>query len=163
EKHPEMNAAYASTGGAPQLVTHASVNFGVAIDTEKKGERVLLVPCIKRADALDFPGFLAAYDALVSKGRAGTLGVDDFADTTISLTNPGPLGTTLSVPRLMSGQGTIVGTGAIGYPAQYAGLSEETIASLGLSKVMTLTSTYDHRIIQGAQSGAFLGRVEALL
>ena len=163
DAHPEMNSAYESIDGAPHLLARDGVNFGIAIDTEKKGERVLLVPSIKRADTLDFPAFLAAYDALVAKGRAGTLGVDDFAGTTISLTNPGTLGTTLSVPRLMPGQGTIVGTGAIGYPAQYAGLPEETIASLGLSKVMTLTSTYDHRIIQGAQSGAFLGRVEALL
>jgi len=163
EAHPAMNASYASPGGVPHRVPHRSIRLGVAVDTEKQGERVLLVPNVKDAGSLDFPGFLAAYDALVQKARSGSLTADDFAGTTVSITNPGTIGTTLSVPRLMAGQGAIVGVGAIGYPPQYAGLAEETITRLGLSKVMALTSTYDHRVIQGAESGAFLATVENLL
>jgi 2-oxoglutarate dehydrogenase E1 component len=163
EKHPAMNAAFEVVSGVPHETLRRGVNLGIAVDTERKGERVLLVPTIKNAQALDFPGFVAAYDDRVARARAGTLSVDDFAGTTVSLTNPGTLGTTMSVPRLMPGQGTIVGTGAIGYPPQYAGMGEERVAALGLSKVMTLTSTYDHRVIQGATSGAFLATIEALL
>jgi 2-oxoglutarate dehydrogenase E1 component len=161
--HPAMNAAYAAVDGAPHRVPHASIRLGVAIDTQKQGERVLLVPNVKDAGSLDFPGFLAAYDALVHRARTGSLTAEDFAGTTVSLTNPGTLGTTLSVPRLMPGQGAIIGLGAIGYPPEYSGLSDEAIAGLGLSKVMTLTSTYDHRVIQGAESGSFLATVERLL
>jgi 2-oxoglutarate dehydrogenase E1 component len=163
EKHPAMTAAYEDVAGAPHARRPTAVQLGIAVDTERKGERVLLVPNIKNVLALDFPGFIAAYDDRVTRARAGTLGVDDYADTTVSLTNPGTLGTTLSVPRLMPGQGTIVGIGAIGYPAEYAGAAPESLARLGLSKVMTLTSTYDHRVIQGAESGAFLATVESLL
>ena len=163
ESHPEMNAAYTEIDGKPHVLPRAGVNLGVAIDTEKKGERILVVPNVKHAHGLDFPGFLAAYDDVVARARAGTLRVDDFADTTVTLTNPGTIGTTLSVPRLMAGQGVIVGAGSIGYPPEYAGMSAEAIAGLGLSKTMTLTSTYDHRVIQGAESGAFLATVEKLL
>ncbi|HEX4823665.1 MAG TPA: multifunctional oxoglutarate decarboxylase/oxoglutarate dehydrogenase thiamine pyrophosphate-binding subunit/dihydrolipoyllysine-residue succinyltransferase subunit [Candidatus Polarisedimenticolaceae bacterium] len=163
EKHPVMNGAYEEVAGVPHARAPRSVNFGVAVDTERKGERILVVPNVKNAQTLDFPGFVAAYDDRVAKARAGTLGVDDYSGTTISLTNPGTLGTTLSVPRLMPGQGAIVGTGAIGYPPEYAGMSDERIAGLGLSKTVTLTSTYDHRVIQGAASGAFLATIESLL
>jgi 2-oxoglutarate dehydrogenase E1 component len=163
ESQPEMNAAYAEIDDKPHVLLHAGVNLGVAVDTEKQGERLLVVPNVKHAERLDFPGFLAAYDGLVARARSGTLSLEDFADTTITLTNPGTIGTTLSVPRLMAGQGVIVGTGAIGYPPEYAGLSAEAISNLGLSKVMTLTSTYDHRVIQGAESGAFLATIEKLL
>ncbi|HJQ97066.1 MAG TPA: multifunctional oxoglutarate decarboxylase/oxoglutarate dehydrogenase thiamine pyrophosphate-binding subunit/dihydrolipoyllysine-residue succinyltransferase subunit, partial [Candidatus Polarisedimenticolaceae bacterium] len=161
--HPAMNASYVAVDGVPYRVAHRTIRLGIAVDTEKQGERVLLVPNVKDAGALDFPGFLAAYDALVHKARTGALTADDFAGTTVSITNPGTVGTTMSVPRLMPGQGVIVGLGAIGYPAQYAGMSEETIARIGLSRVMTITSTYDHRVIQGAASGAFLATVEKLL
>ena len=161
--HPAMNASYAAPGGVPHRVPHRSIRLGVAVDTEKQGERVLLVPNIKDAGSLDFPAFLSSYDTLVQKARTGALSADDFAGTTVSITNPGTIGTTLSVPRLMVGQAAIVGVGAIEYPPQYAGLADETIARLGLSKVMALTSTYDHRVVQGAESGAFLATVEKLL
>ena len=116
-------------------------------------KRQLLVPAVKAAEAMDFTGFWSAYEDLVRRARNGKLGVDDFAGTTISLTNPGTLGTVHSVPRLMQGQGAIIGVGALEYPAEYQGASPETLARLAVSKTMTLTSTYDHRIIQGAQSG----------
>ncbi len=112
---------------------------------------------------MTFAQFWAAYEDIVRKARAGSLTAEDFAGTTISLTNPGTLGTNHSVPRLMSGQGTIVGVGAMEYPAEFQGASDERLADLGISKIITLTSTYDHRIIQGAESGDFLRRVHALL
>ncbi|WP_308010013.1 multifunctional oxoglutarate decarboxylase/oxoglutarate dehydrogenase thiamine pyrophosphate-binding subunit/dihydrolipoyllysine-residue succinyltransferase subunit [Isoptericola luteus] len=154
---PVMNAHYDLVDGKPHIVQPAHVGFGLAIDLAKPdGTRQLLVPSVKKAEELDFAGFWAAYEELVRKARGGKLGMDDFAGTTISLTNPGGIGTVHSVPRLMAGQGTIIGVGAMDYPAEFAGASEEQLARMGISKVMTITSTYDHRIIQGAQSGEFL-------
>lgn len=154
---PVMNASFTETNGKPAVVHPAHVNFGLAIDLAKPdGSRQLLVPNIKKAETLDFAQFWTAYDDLVRRARAGKLGVDDFAGTTVSLTNPGGIGTVHSVPRLMAGQGAILGVGAMDYPAEFAGSSTERLARLGISKVLTITSTYDHRIIQGAQSGEFL-------
>ncbi|WP_433497788.1 multifunctional oxoglutarate decarboxylase/oxoglutarate dehydrogenase thiamine pyrophosphate-binding subunit/dihydrolipoyllysine-residue succinyltransferase subunit [Sphaerimonospora sp. CA-214678] len=164
ETMPEMNHSYAEVDGKPVLVKPEHVGLGLAIDVQKEdGSRQLLVPSIKEAETLDFRGFWVAYEEIVRKARAGKLAVEDFQGTTISLTNPGTIGTVHSVPRLMPGQGTIVGVGAMEYPAEYQGASADTLSRLAISKVMTLTSTYDHRIIQGAQSGDFLRRIHQLL
>ncbi|WP_159808218.1 multifunctional oxoglutarate decarboxylase/oxoglutarate dehydrogenase thiamine pyrophosphate-binding subunit/dihydrolipoyllysine-residue succinyltransferase subunit [Cellulomonas citrea] len=161
---PSMNSTYVEQDGKPAVLAPAHVNLGIAIDLAKPdGTRQLLVPSIKKADTLTFAQFWAAYEDVIRRARAGKLEVSDFAGTTISLTNPGTIGTTHSVPRLMPGQGTIVGVGAMEYPAQYAGTSEDRLNDMGVSKVLTLTSTYDHRIIQGAQSGDFLRIVGAKL
>ncbi len=161
---PEMNHAYAEVDGKPGVVSPAHVNFGLAIDLPAKdGSRQLLVPSIKAAETLDFAHWWGAYEDLVRRARGGALGVPDFAGTTISLTNPGTIGTVHSVPRLVQGQGTIIGVGAMDYPAEYQGASAETLARLAVSKTLTLTSTYDHRIIQGAQSGEFLRLVHGKL
>ncbi|MHB1614169.1 MAG: multifunctional oxoglutarate decarboxylase/oxoglutarate dehydrogenase thiamine pyrophosphate-binding subunit/dihydrolipoyllysine-residue succinyltransferase subunit, partial [Actinomycetes bacterium] len=150
--------------GKPVLVAPEQVNLGIAIDLAKPdGTRSLVVPCIKNAAAMDFSAFWAAYEDLIRRARGGRLVVDDFAGTTLSLTNPGTLGTVHSMPRLMAGQGTIIGVGAMEYPAQWQGASPETINRHAVSTVLTLTSTYDHRIIQGAQSGEFLRRIHQLL
>jgi len=161
---PEMNDSYAEVDGKPTLVHPGHVNLGLAIDTRKDdGSRQLLVPNIKSAETMDFRQFWQAYEDVVRKARSGKLTVEDFAGTTISLTNPGTIGTEHSVPRLMAGQGCIVGVGAMQYPAAYQGASDETMARLAISKTVTLTSTYDHRIIQGAQSGDFLRLIHQLL
>jgi 2-oxoglutarate dehydrogenase E1 component len=161
---PEMNYSFAEAEGKPVLVEPAHVNLGVAIDVRKDdGSRQLLVPNVKSAETMDFRQFWTAYEEVVRKARTGKLAVEDFAGTTISLTNPGTIGTEHSVPRLLSGQGCIVGVGAMEYPAAYQGASDETLARLAISKTVTLTSTYDHRIIQGAQSGEFLKVVHSLL
>ena len=161
---PEMNESYAEADGKPVLVRPDSVNLGLAIDVRKDdGSRQLLVPSIKHAQDMDFRQFWMAYEEVIRKARTGKLAVEDFAGTTISLTNPGTIGTEHSVPRLMAGQGCIVGVGAMEYPAAYQGASAETIARLAISKTVTLTSTYDHRIIQGAQSGEFLRAIDRLL
>src|ERR1700723_3268135 len=159
-----MNASYAEEDGKPFLAAPRHVNLGLAIDLKAKdGSRQLLVRNIKAAEEMDFRQFWTAYEDVVRKARNGKLAVPDFQGTTISLTNPGTIGTEHSVPRLMPGQGTIVGVGAMEYPAAYQGASEETMAKLAISKTVTLTSTYDHRIIQGAQSGDFLRVVHSLL
>jgi len=161
---PEMNRAYAEENGKPAVAIPSQVNLGLAIDIENTdGSRQLLVPNIKSADAMDFRQFWTAYQDIVRKARAGKLAVSDFAGTTTSITNPGTIGTVHSVPRLMPGQGCIVGVGAMEYPAAFQGASEETLARLAISKQITLTSTYDHRIIQGAQSGEFLRVIHELL
>ncbi len=162
---PQMNDSFTVTEqGKPALVTPAHVNFGLAIDVPKPdGSRTLLVPSIKAAEAMDFAQFWATYEDIVRKARVGKLSVEDFAGTTITLTNPGGIGTVHSVPRLMQGQGAIIGVGAMDYPAEWQGASAETLARNAVAKVMTLTSTYDHRIIQGAQSGEFLRRIHQYL
>jgi multifunctional 2-oxoglutarate metabolism enzyme len=161
---PEMNRGFAEADGKPSVVTPAHVNLGLAIDVVKPdGSRSLLVPNIKRSETMDFAQFWTAYEDIVRRARENKLTADDFAGTTISLTNPGTIGTVHSVPRLMSGQGTILGVGALEYPAEWQGASEETITRNAVSKILTLTSTYDHRIIQGAQSGEFLRRLHHLL
>jgi len=161
---PEMNESYGEADGKPVLVQPEHVNLGLAIDIRKDdGSRQLLVPSIKSAEGMDFRQFWMAYEDVVRKARTGKLTVEDFAGTTITLTNPGTIGTEHSVPRLMAGQGCIVGVGAMEYPAAYQGASEETLARLAISKTVTLTSTYDHRIIQGAQSGDFLRLIHRLL
>jgi len=163
EKHPGMNAGFADAQGAPHRLGRTAVNLGLAIDVEKKEGRGLVVPNIKDAGGLDFPSFVAAYDDRVARARQSKLALDDFAQTTVSITNPGTLGTSMSVPRLMPGQGLILGIGSIGYPAEFAGTAPEVLSELGVSKTMVLTSTYDHRVIQGAESGALLATLEALL
>ncbi|MBI5510284.1 MAG: multifunctional oxoglutarate decarboxylase/oxoglutarate dehydrogenase thiamine pyrophosphate-binding subunit/dihydrolipoyllysine-residue succinyltransferase subunit [Deltaproteobacteria bacterium] len=163
EKHPAMNAEYVAQAERRYLRQRPAVNLGLAIDVERKGERSLVVPNIKDVGRLRFPDFVSKHDALVAAARQGKLAVDDLTGTTVSITNPGMLGTAMSVPRLMATQGAVFGVGRIGYPPELAGMSPKVISELGLSKVMTVTSTYDHRVIQGAESGAFLGTLERLL
>jgi 2-oxoglutarate dehydrogenase E1 component len=160
---PEMNNSYAEVDGKPNLVTPAHINLGLAIDIKKGETRQLLVPSIKACESMDFAAFWTAYEDVVTKAREGKLTVADFQGTTISLTNVGGLGTNHSVPRLMTGQAAIIGVGAMEYPPEWQGASADAIARNAISKVMTLTSTYDHRVIQGAQSGEFLRRVHQLL
>ncbi|WP_238581587.1 multifunctional oxoglutarate decarboxylase/oxoglutarate dehydrogenase thiamine pyrophosphate-binding subunit/dihydrolipoyllysine-residue succinyltransferase subunit [Demequina aestuarii] len=163
-EQPAMNVSFAEDDGKPAMRTPEHINFGLAIDLDKgDGVRQLLVPNVKGVDSMDFAKFWAAYESIVRKARTGALQADDFQGTTITLTNPGTIGTVHSVPRLMQGQGAIIGVGAMDYPAEYQGASEETVARLGVSKVLTLTSTYDHRVIQGAQSGDFLSLVHKKL
>ena len=161
---PAMNDAYTEEGGKPALARPEHVNLGLAIDVQTAdGSRQLLVPNIKAAEEMDFRLFWTTYEDVVRRARGGKLAVEDFQGTTATITNPGTIGTVHSVPRLMPGQGVIVGVGAMEYPAEYAGASEETLARLAISKAVTLTSTYDHRIIQGAQSGEFLKKIHELL
>ncbi|HVG38793.1 MAG TPA: multifunctional oxoglutarate decarboxylase/oxoglutarate dehydrogenase thiamine pyrophosphate-binding subunit/dihydrolipoyllysine-residue succinyltransferase subunit, partial [Pyrinomonadaceae bacterium] len=164
QKYPQLNDGYAETNGAPARVRRTEINLGLAIDLEKKdGTRTLLVPNIKNAGAMDFHAFLRAYNDTVKRARDGKLQVSDFQNTTISLTNPGTLGTVASMPRLMAGQSVIIATGAIEYPAEYHAMAPEALSQLGISRSLTISSTYDHRIIQGAESGSFLAYVHELL
>jgi 2-oxoglutarate dehydrogenase E1 component len=161
---PALNQAYTESGPDSFRVTREHVNIGLAVDVAgKDGARSLKVPSVKNAQSMNFAQFLAAYDDLVARARTNKLTVPDFEGTTISLTNPGTVGTVGSIPRLMPGQGAIIATGAIDYPPEYRGVPEDVRTSLGLSKVMTVTCTYDHRVIQGAESGMFLARLQALL
>jgi len=164
DKYPQLNDGFALLDGKPARVRRTEVNLGVAIDIQKKdGTRTLLVPNVKGANALTFSQFLRAYDDVVKRARDGKLGLPDFQDTSISLTNPGTIGTVASTPRLMAGQSVIIATGAIEYPAEYHAMMPEALSQLGISKTLTISSTYDHRIIQGAESGAFLAHVHELL
>ena len=157
---PVMAHHYAEVEGKPQRIDDGAVNLGLAVDVERRdGSRALMVPVIADAGRRSFAEFLAAYGELVEKARTNALSADDMVGANLTLTNPGGLGTVASVPRLMVGQGTIVATGAIAYPVGLGAVAK----AIGAEKVMSMTSTYDHRIIQGAESGRFLGRIEAYL
>lgn len=161
---PQLNDGFDVIDGNPVRLKRPDINLGVAIDLQKKdGTRTLLVPNIKGANKLRFSQFLAAYDDVVKRAREGKLQIPDFQGTTISLTNPGTIGTVASTPRLMAGQSLIIATGAIEYPAEYQAMAPEALSQLGISKAINISSTYDHRIVQGAESGAFLARVHELL
>jgi 2-oxoglutarate decarboxylase len=164
KEFPVMVRVFAEQDGKPFAIEGGPVNLGIAVDVEKKdGSHTLMVPAIKGADGLDFTCFHSNYEELIAKTRENKLSADDFQGTNISLTNPGGIGTMASVPRLLSGQSAIIATGSIAYPPQWSHASPDRLRQLGVSKVMTLTSTYDHRVIQGAESGAFLRRIEQLL
>jgi 2-oxoglutarate decarboxylase len=161
---PSQNVYYDVIDGKPSVVAPAHVGLGIAIDIPKPdGTRALLVPAIKNADTLTFSEYLSAYEDLVSRARKNKLTAEDFKGASVSLTNPGGIGTEHSVPRLMKGQGCIIGAGALDYPAEFQGASEHTLVELAIGKTITLTSTYDHRVIQGAGSGEFLKKVHELL
>ncbi len=161
---PVMTRVFEMRDGKPFAIEGGPVNLGIAVDIERKdGSRSLMVPAIKGSDGLDFASFHSYYEELIKKTRESKLTADDFQGTNISLTNPGGIGTISSVPRLLSGQSAIIATGSIAYPPEWAHAGPDRIKQLGVSKVMTMTSTYDHRVIQGAESGSFLRRIEQLL
>jgi 2-oxoglutarate decarboxylase len=164
KKFPNMNRHFAEVDGKPNAVTPEHVNLGLAIDLQgKDGNRQLVVAAIKGCETMQFGQFIAGYEDIVRRARDGKLTAEDFSGVTISLTNPGTIGTVHSVPRLMRGQGAILGVGAMEYPAEFQGASDERISELGVGKLVTFTSTYDHRIIQGAESGDFLRTIHELL
>jgi 2-oxoglutarate dehydrogenase E1 component len=164
EAMPVMNSIYVERDAKPHVLRPDHVNLGLAVDTKRPdGSRTLLVPNIKAAETLDFAAFVSAYEQIIGRVRANKLTVEDFAGTTVTITNPGTVGTVMSVPRLMAGQAAIIGVGAIDYPAEYRGADPATLAELAVGKTVTLTSTYDHRVIQGAESGEFLAKLQALL
>jgi 2-oxoglutarate decarboxylase len=164
QANPTLNHAFTESNGEPCRILRNEINLGIAVDVAGKGGgRSLMVPNIKNAGSLDFARYAAAFDDLVSRARGGKLTTPDFQGTTISLTNPGTVGTMASMPRLMVGQGAIIAVGAMDFPAEYRGVTQEMRSMLGISKVMSVTCTYDHRIIQGAESGAFLGVLQSLL
>lgn len=164
KEFPNMNNSFAFSDGKPQLVNKKHINLGIAVDTARKdGTRSLIVPNIKKAETMNFKEFADAYSALVNKARTNSIEPADFQGTTITLTNPGGIGTVSSTPRLMNGQGAIIAVGAIEYPAEFKAMHETAIAAFGIGKVMNITSTYDHRIIQGAESGEFLKSIDDLL
>jgi multifunctional 2-oxoglutarate metabolism enzyme len=161
---PVMGHGYAEDGGKPQRVVPGTIGLGLAVDVERKdGTRSLVVPVLRDASEMGFTAFAARYDELVAGARDNTLQPNAYQGANITLTNPGGIGTVASVPRLMPGQGTIVATGAIGYPPGLTAVDPVRLRELGVQKVMTMTSTYDHRVIQGAESGAFLRRIDQLL
>ncbi len=162
--HPAMTKSYhEDADGTPYVHQPDHINMGLAVDIQRKNGRVLLVPNIKEVDTLTFAEYWRAYEDMIRLVQSNKLSPEMFENTTATLTNPGGLGTVGSVPRLMKGQSAIIGVGAIDYPAQFKGSDPRTVASLGIGKVITMTSTYDHRVIQGAESGLFLRSMETYL
>ena len=164
ERTPNMKNSYGYHDGSHVRIERGGVHLGLAVDTTRKdGSRILLVPSIKHAERLTFSEFAAAYDGLIAKARTNKLSPEDLTGANVTLTNPGMIGTVMSVPRLMEGQGTIVAAGSIEYPAEFQAMMPDVLSSLAISKTVTITSTYDHRVIQGAESGEFLQHIHQLL
>ncbi|MDD8017181.1 MAG: multifunctional oxoglutarate decarboxylase/oxoglutarate dehydrogenase thiamine pyrophosphate-binding subunit/dihydrolipoyllysine-residue succinyltransferase subunit [Bacteroidota bacterium] len=164
KKYPNINGSFARVEGQPFRDQKPEINIGIAVDmTRKDGTRTLLVPNIKNVGEIHFDEFVERYDSIIDKARKSALDPSDFQGTSITLTNPGTVGTVSSTPRLMPGQGAIIATGMIGYDAAHQGMSSQTLSALGVSKVMNITCTYDHRVIQGAESGQFLEYIHSLL
>jgi 2-oxoglutarate decarboxylase len=164
EKYPNMKNSYGVQNGTPVRIERGGINLGLAVDTTRKdGSRILLVPSIKNAERLSFDQYAAAYDDIIKRARTNKLTPEELTGANITLTNPGGIGTVMSVPRLMEGQGTIVAAGAIEYPAEFQAMMPDVLSTLAISKVVTITSTYDHRVIQGAESGEFLQYIHQLL
>ncbi|MBU3699605.1 MAG: multifunctional oxoglutarate decarboxylase/oxoglutarate dehydrogenase thiamine pyrophosphate-binding subunit/dihydrolipoyllysine-residue succinyltransferase subunit, partial [Candidatus Kapabacteria bacterium] len=164
EKYPNMKNSYGLQDGTPVRIERGGINLGLAVDTTRKdGSRILLVPSIKNAERLSFEEYAAAYDDVIRRARTNKLTPEELSGANITLTNPGGIGTVMSVPRLMEGQGTIVAAGAIEYPAEFQAMMPDVLSTLAISKVVTITSTYDHRVIQGAESGEFLQYIHQLL
>lgn len=164
KRFPNVNNSFAVLDGKPHLVKKSYINLGIAVDTVRKdGTRSLIVPNIKDAGSLNFAEFSDKYNELINKSRTGKIEPADFQNTTITLTNPGGIGTISSTPRLLSGQGAIIAVGAIDYPSEFKAMHPSSLAAFGVGKVMNITSTYDHRIIQGAESGEFLREIDNLL
>jgi multifunctional 2-oxoglutarate metabolism enzyme len=164
KEYPSLNHGFGMIDDVPSRIENEDINLGIAIDVEKKdGSRTLLVPNIKRADKMTFSQFFHAYNEQVKKAREGKLEIADFQGTTISLTNPGTIGTVASNPRLMAGQSAIIATGAIEYPSEYQAMTSAALSQIGISKKLTITNTYDHRVIQGAESGMFLALISEYL
>jgi len=163
-RHPALTTAYVELDGTPHRVPGSQVNLGIAVDVERKdGSRGLVVPVIRDAAGKSFSEFHAVYESLVERARGSKLMPDAFQGANMTLTNPGGIGTVASVPRLMPGQGSIIAVGAIDYPPAFSDVSDDRLREFGIAKVMTITSTYDHRVIQGAESGEFLRTVDRLL
>lgn len=162
--HPDMNVRYEIQDGKPTVVQPEHVNLGLAIDLpQKDGSRALVVAAIKEAENKSFAEFIDAYQDIVDRSRKNKLTMDDFSGVTINLTNPGGIGTRHSIARLTKGSGSIIGVGSMDYPAEFAGTSADRLADLGVGRLVTLTSTYDHRVIQGAESGEFLRTIGQLI
>jgi 2-oxoglutarate dehydrogenase E1 component len=163
-KHPNMQSSYSFRDGKSFKVVNNAVNVGLAVDVERRdGTRLLLVPSLKNSETMNFSEFINGLDGIIKKARNNKLTVDDLQGATVTLTNPGMIGTSASVPRLMKGQGLIIATGAIDYPAEFQAVRPEVINNIAVSKVVTVTSTYDHRVIQGAESALFLAYIHELL
>ncbi|MBU2491369.1 MAG: multifunctional oxoglutarate decarboxylase/oxoglutarate dehydrogenase thiamine pyrophosphate-binding subunit/dihydrolipoyllysine-residue succinyltransferase subunit [Bacteroidetes bacterium] len=164
KKFRSLNNSFTFIDDKPTLIKKTYINLGIAVDMIRKdGSRSLMVPNIKKAGLMNFREFFEAYNNLIDRARNGKIEPSDFQGTTLTLTNPGGMGTVSSTPRLMTGQGCIIAAGAIDYPAEFKAMNTASLASLGVGKVMNITSTYDHRIIQGAESGEFLAEVDNLL
>lgn len=162
--HPDMNVRYELKDGKPYVIQPEHINLGLAIDLpQKDGSRALVVAAIKECETKSFSEFVEAYEDIVTRSRKNKLTMDDFSGVTINLTNPGGIGTRHSIARLTKGAGSIIGVGSMDYPAEFAGASADRLADLGVGRLVTLTSTYDHRVIQGAESGEFLRTIGQLL
>jgi len=162
--YPPINDSFGIIDDKPVRVKKAYINLGIAVDlTRKDGIRSLMVPNIKKAGEMNFRQFVLKFNELVEKARTGKIEPSDFQGTTITLTNPGGIGTVSSNARLLTGQGAIIAVGAIQYSAEFKAMHDTALAAFGVGKVMNITSTYDHRIIQGAESGEFLKEIDELL
>lgn len=163
-KYPALNDNFVKKDGKYYRQINNQINIGVAVDIERSnGERLLLVPNLKDTGKMNFSEFINGLSDLISRAKNSKIKLEELEGTTVSLTNPGMMGTIMSVPRLMNGQGMIIASGSIDYPAEFSAVKPDKLTELAISKVVSITNTYDHRIIQGAESAEFLRYMHQLL
>ena len=148
--HPYLNASWAED----EILLKKRVNLGVAVATE----RGLLVPVIKDADRLSVAGLARAMSELGEKARNKKLQLDDVQGGTFTLDNTGAFGSIVSMPIVNLGQAAIISLELI--KRRPAVMEDGAIA---VRDIVNLCLSFDHRILDGHQAGAFLGDVKSRL
>ncbi|TQJ40399.1 pyruvate dehydrogenase E2 component (dihydrolipoamide acetyltransferase) [Arthrobacter sp. SLBN-112] len=150
-RNPALNSRW--DGDNQEIVTFNYVNLGIAAATP----RGLTVPNIKDADAMALPQLAQALTALADTARAGKTTPADLTGGTISITNIGVFGIDAGTPILNPGEAAILGLGAVRtMPWEYKG-------EVALRQVLTLSLSFDHRLVDGEQGSRFLADVGAIL
>ncbi|GGH89506.1 dihydrolipoamide acetyltransferase component of pyruvate dehydrogenase complex [Arthrobacter liuii] len=150
-RNPALNSRWDEEN--QEIVTFNYVNLGIAAATP----RGLTVPNIKDADALPLTQLAQALTALAETARAGKTTPADLSGGTISITNIGVFGIDAGTPILNPGEAAILGLGAVRtLPWEYRG-------EVALRQVLTLSLSFDHRLVDGEQGSRFLADVGAIL
>jgi pyruvate dehydrogenase E2 component (dihydrolipoamide acetyltransferase) len=150
-RNPTLNTRWDEA--AQEIVQFGYVNLGIAAATD----RGLVVPNIKDADRLSFVELADALTGLVGTARSGKTSPVDLSGGTISITNIGVFGIDAGTPILNPGEAAIVAMGAVRRQPW------EHLGEIALREVMTLSLSFDHRLVDGQQGSLFLADLGAIL
>ena len=152
---PQLNASV----GNNELIVHRDLNLGIAVDLDGSG---LVVPVLQRADSYGLRSIARKFRELAASARTKKLTIDDFANGTFTITNPGPFGTLMTGAIINQPQVAILATdGVVRKPVVVTKNSGEE--SIAIHSVGNLALTFDHRVIDGAYAARFLARVAEIL
>jgi 2-oxoisovalerate dehydrogenase E2 component (dihydrolipoyl transacylase) len=152
-QHPALATRWVESDDGPQLVRDAHVDLGIAVATD----RGLVVPHVRAADVLSLVGLARALADLAETARGGRSTSSSLQPGTVTLTNVGVFGVDAGTPLLNPGETAILGIG------QVARRPWEHDGDVALRHVVTLSLTFDHRVVDGEQGARFLADLGALL